>query len=82
MSCARSSVRWLPRRSRPLRSPGPVTAGAGADGTRIERGALTERHVRAAGPKTTITIGRAVVITPLARERAKAMDVEIIRIQE
>jgi hypothetical protein len=60
----------------------PVTAGAGADGTRIERGALTERHVRAAGPKTTITIGRAVVITPLARERAKAMDVEIIRIQE
>ncbi len=50
--------------------------------TRLERGALTERHVRAAGPSATITITRAVVVTPLAKERAKAMGVEIIRIEE
>jgi len=55
---------------------------AGSGGTILSRGALTERHVRAAGPKATITIGRAVVITPLAKERAKSMGVEIIRIEE
>jgi hypothetical protein len=57
-------------------------AQAGSSTSRLERGALTERHVRAAGPSTTITIGRGVVITPLAKERAKAMGVEIIRIEE
>ena len=60
------------------RTPGTPTE----PGTTLTRGALTERHVRAAGPKCTITIGRAVVITPLAKERAKAMGVEIIRIEE
>jgi hypothetical protein len=54
------------------------------DGTiaRIERGALTERQVRAVGPSGTIRIGKAVVITPLARERAKSMGVEIVRFEE
>jgi hypothetical protein len=60
----------------------PARAVMSADATKISRGALTERHVRAAGPQATITIGRAVVITPLAKERAKAMGVEIIRIED
>jgi len=53
-----------------------------SDGGRLERGALTERHVRAVGRQGSITIGRAVVVTPLAKERAKAMGIEIIRIEE
>jgi hypothetical protein len=48
----------------------------------LVRGALTERHVRAVGPAGTITIGRAVVVTPLAKERARAMGVEIIRTED
>lgn len=46
----------------------------------VERGALTERHVRSVGDATTITIGSKVVITPLARERARTMGIEIIRV--
>ena len=57
-----------------------LPAGSGAG--RLERGALTERIVRAAGASSTISIGRAVVVTPLAKERAKAMGVTIIRIDE
>lgn len=49
----------------------------------FSRGALTERHVRAAETeKATITITRKVVVTPLARERAKTSGIEIIRIEE
>ncbi|MEI6360945.1 MAG: hypothetical protein WCP95_02320 [Actinomycetes bacterium] len=72
----------LTRTVSPSAHRSPPTAGTVSSGTRVDRGALTERHVRAAGPKTTITIGRTVVITPLAKERAKSMGVEIIRIQE
>ena len=46
----------------------------------IARGALTERHVRSAGDAKAITIGSKVVITPLARERARTMGIEIIRV--
>lgn len=45
----------------------------------IARGVLSERHVRAAGKGGRVTIARAVVVTPLARERAKSMGVEIVR---
>jgi hypothetical protein len=62
---------------RPARAAAPSGPGG-----RIERGALTERHVRAAGREGTITIGRAVVVTPLAKDRARAMGVTIIRIEE
>lgn len=63
-------------------APTSGVAAPAAGSARFERGALTERHVRAAGPSATITITRAVVVTPLAKERAKAMGVEIIRIEE
>jgi len=56
-----------------------VTSGPGG---RIDRGALTVRRVRAAGREGTITIGRAVVITPLAKDTARAMGVTIIRLEE
>lgn len=47
------------------------------------KGALTERHIRAAeSEQATITVTRRVVITPLARERAKTSGIEIIRIEE
>ena len=43
-------------------------------------GPLTERHVIAAARETTvIVIGQRVVVTPLARERARATGVEIRR---
>ena len=48
-------------------------------GPLVERGALTERHVRSAGEVRSITIGAKVVITPLARESARARGIEIIR---
>ncbi|MDP1879154.1 MAG: hypothetical protein Q8M17_16520 [Actinomycetota bacterium] len=57
--------------------PGPATGGSPV----LQRGALTERHVRAVDKSGTITIGKAVVITPLARERARSMGVQIIRIE-
>lgn len=47
---------------------------------RFERGALTERHVRAAGQAgATIIITERVVVTPLAKERARAMGVTITK---
>ena len=58
------------------------TASSPSSAVGVERGALTERHVRALGDARTITIGARVVITPLARERARAMGVEIIRVQD
>ena len=63
--------------------PASVPAATGASAvTRIERGALTERHVTAAGQSgAVITITSKVVITPLARERARALGVEIRREQ-
>jgi hypothetical protein len=36
--------------------------------------------VRSAGDAKAITIGSKVVITPLARERARTMGIEIIRV--
>ncbi len=49
----------------------------------FNRGALTERHVRAAEAEMAIiTITRKVVVTPLAQERAKTSGIEIVRIEE
>jgi len=45
---------------------------------RIERGALTERAVRdAAAAGESLVLARGVVITPLARDRARALGVDI-----
>jgi len=49
----------------------------------VTRGALTERQVRAAEVDgSTIWITRRVVVTPLARDRAKSSGIDIIRIEE
>ncbi|HZR49592.1 MAG TPA: hypothetical protein VFB06_08755 [Streptosporangiaceae bacterium] len=66
------------------------TAGAGgtagAEGAarrpvrRVERGAVTERMVReAARAGERLVLGRGAVVTPLARDRARASGVEIER---
>ena len=61
-------------------SPGP--AGRGRDVVRIETGAVTERHVRdAASTGSSIHLGRKAVLTPLARDRARANGVEITKEQ-
>ncbi|MBU6279766.1 MAG: hypothetical protein KGN78_11025 [Actinomycetales bacterium] len=52
----------------------------GVETERIMRGAVTERHVIAAAKDgRIIVIGERVVITPLAKERARATGVEIRR---
>ena len=70
-------------------APSSQTAGAANSGAlnaqstgseRITRGAVTERHVIAAARSgSIIVIGERVVITPLAKERARATGVEIRR---
>ncbi len=54
-------------------TPGPVGGGATH---RIDRGAVTERHIAdlAGG---TLVLGRRAVLTPLAREKARAMGITI-----
>ena len=47
---------------------------------RIDRGAVTERHVRdAASAGSSLHLGRKAVLTPLARDRARADGVEITK---
>ena len=46
--------------------------------TRIERGAVTERTVqKAAADGARLLLGRRAVMTPLARDKARSMGVEI-----
>jgi hypothetical protein len=53
------------------RTPGGTTR-------RIERGAVTERHVaELAESGTTLVLGPRAVLTPLARERARALGLTI-----
>ena len=53
---------------------------ASAGATRVERGAVTERKVaEAAKAGGRLVIGKAAVLTPLAREKARALGVEIER---
>ncbi len=47
---------------------------------RIDTGAVSERHVRAAERAgTRLVLGPRAVLTPLARDRARASGVEIVR---
>lgn len=63
-------------------SSAPVPAGRSRDVVRIETGAVTERHVRdAASTGSSIHLGRKAVLTPLARDRARANGVEITKEQ-
>jgi hypothetical protein len=46
--------------------------------TRVERGAVTERAVlRAASEGARLVLGRGAVLTPLARDKARTLGVEI-----
>jgi hypothetical protein len=72
-----SSIKQAPT---PKTVPAPTVAAHERGEVVIARGALTERHVRSAGDAKAITIGSKVVITPLARERARTMGIEIIRV--
>lgn len=70
------------RQLKPVVVPSPLVR-AQAKSHFFNRGALTERHVRAAeGEMAIITITRKVVVTPLAQERAKTSGIEIVRIEE
>ncbi|MFI5099218.1 MAG: hypothetical protein ACHQE5_01690 [Actinomycetes bacterium] len=51
---------------------------AGGPVLRVERGAVTERHVREAGRTgARIVAARGVVLTPLARDRARSSGIDI-----
>ena len=62
-------------------APGAVLAGPGGSGRpvhRIDKGAVTEAAVRdAARAGARLVLGRRAVLTPLARDRARAAGVEI-----
>lgn len=62
-------------------SPGPVTVPARPPRPtemRIERGAVTERTVvKAAAEGTRLVLGRGAVLTPLAKDKARSLGVEI-----
>ena len=56
----------------------PANPGAGT--MRVERGAVTERTVeKAAKAGARLVLGPAAVLTPLAREKARAKGIEIER---
>jgi hypothetical protein len=56
----------------------PVPAGHGGGDQRIERGAVTERTVQAAASTgARLVLGPRAVLTPLARDRARALGVPI-----
>jgi hypothetical protein len=56
------------------------STGSSAHVVRIEKGAVTERHVRdAASTGSSLHLGRKAVLTPLARDRARAAGVEITK---
>lgn len=61
--------------------PGPAGTGTGRTGarvTRVDRGAVTERVVKkAAAEGTRLLLGPGAVLTPLARDKARALGIEI-----
>jgi len=60
--------------------PGRVQAPVGAPVRRVESGAVTEALVRqAAQDGERLVLGRRAVLTPLARDRARASGVEIVK---
>jgi hypothetical protein len=65
------------------RPPGPESIPSGSSGggpTRVARGAVTERTVAAAAKAGgRLVLGPRAVLTPLAREKARALGIEIER---
>jgi hypothetical protein len=63
-----------PATPRGHQAPPPPAAGS----VRVERGAVTERTVaRAAADGCRLVLGRRAVLTPLARDKARVLGVEI-----
>ncbi len=78
----RLAIRTGRLRFRLHHSPAPAPAAAASSGpvTRVERGAVTERMIRAAAADgTRLVLAPGAVLTPLAREQARARGVEIER---
>jgi hypothetical protein len=75
----RKRFRLATAASTPSAAPAPPDPGAGAPPVRrIERGAVTEAMInRAAGAGERLVLGRGAVLTPLARDRARASGVPI-----
>lgn len=62
----------------PGRREGPGPSGASAGILRVDRGAVTERMVaRAAADGVRLVVGRKAVLTPLARDKARVLGVQI-----
>lgn len=62
------------------RAVGPTSGPATGPAVRIERGAVTERQVKAAAESGhRMILGRRAVLTPLGREKARAENVHIER---
>jgi len=59
-------------------TPGGAQAHGGASVRRVEQGAVTERAVKqAAADGARLVLGRRAVLTPLARDKARILGVEI-----
>ena len=59
---------------------GDVIAAATTAVVRVDKGAVTERHVRqAADSGAVLVLGKRAVLTPLARDRARAAGVKITK---
>jgi hypothetical protein len=70
----------LPVRPAPPQGPAAGPAPGGAPVRRVESGAVTEALVkRAAQAGERLVLGRGAVLTPLARDRARASGVEIVK---
>jgi hypothetical protein len=69
-----------PGMARAQEAPVPAPAPGGAPVRRVESGAVTEALVRdAARAGERLVLGRGAVLTPLARDRARASGVEIVK---
>ena len=67
-------------RLRVVGSTDALSSEVAAATVRVEKGAVTERHVReAASVGAVLVLGRKAVLTPLARDRARAAGVEITK---
>lgn len=63
-----------------FRLAAPATGGAAQPSHRVEKGAVTEAMVAAAGRAgARLVLGRRAVLTPLGRDRARATGVEIVK---
>jgi hypothetical protein len=63
-----------------LGRPGPGGGGGSSGVLRVERGAVTERTVKdAAAAGARLVLAPGAVLTPLAREKARALGIEIER---